>query len=246
MILLSVYVSTCTWTFLMVACEHLLKKFNDLTALWSKKWLSALAAYTEKKGSLVVIDTGLCLRRNNFTSLLCHILVRHWATPVGSLTSQSCLRCGESILGIDIKTPAPHHPFPGQNLLLVGEHHLSHICLLFGSLLPSTAPRFPTGTFPAQITPLIFLQCNSSPHLWDSLSCSTLFLIQHNCALAQGIWHWTDVVGLALSCLDVEVMSERLLFEDVELQLFLTIFLLHSCNAVILVRHTWKLTFTKQ
>lgn len=179
------------------------KKFNYLTVLWSKKRLLALVV--EREDGLVIFDAGLSLGRDSFMSLPCHRLVKHWATSAGGFTSQSCPRPeahGGCVMGTDTKTPAPQlWPSFSQSDLACGSWRSpsARLCVCLCSL-PSANLCFPTGTFPAQITLLIFLQCYFHPHLRDSLSSWTLFLIQHERALAQGIWHWNDVVGLMLSC----------------------------------------------
>lgn len=203
--------------------------------LWRKKWPSALSG--ARLGNLVATGTGLQVRWGNFMSLLSQL----WDTSAQIFTSASFLR-DMGYLSWKWMLKAQHLssgcPFPGQTLPVAGEHHLLHICL-FGSLLPSTDPCFPTGACPAWIILFPAMQFSPSFVGFPSL----LYSVPH-CPLARGIWHQNDAVGLALSYLDM--MSEVLLIVDISLQLFLTIFLLHSCNVVILVQYTWKLTFMKQ
>lgn len=208
--------------------------------LWRKKWPSALAG--ERLGHLVATGTGLHVRWSNFMSLLSHSCetLSHLSTDL--YISKFSKGHGGSIMEIDAKSPAPHLWMPvswpdiacgrwtsPSTHLFVWLSPAKHRPLLSHWCLPCTkhSSHFPAMQFSPSSVGFPFL----------------LYSIPH-CVLAQGIWHWNDATGLALSCLDT--VSEVLLIVDIALQLFLPIFLLHSCNAVILVQHTWKLTFMKQ
>lgn len=184
MILLSVYVSTCTWTFLMVTWTSV-KKIQLLnSAVKQEMTVSSSCLHREEGQSGGYWHWTLPKEEQLHVPPLshtCETLSHHCWEPYISKLSKTC---GESILGVDIKTPAPRHPFPGQTLLLVGEHHLPHICLLFGSPakhgsllshwhLPCTnhSSHLPAVQFLPSFVGFPFLQY-STPHSAQACTCT--------------------------------------------------------------------------
>lgn len=152
---------------------------------------------------------------------------------------------GGSIMGTDTKTPAPQL-WPSFSLsdLACGRWTLPSppLCVCLCSL-PSTDLCFLTGTFPAQITPLIFhgaiptLICGIPFPLGLYSSFSTSVRLHEASCMEMMRLAWRCHAGHGGDEQMVVICrySARAIFNH-----------LHSCNAVILVQHSWKLTSKKQ
>lgn len=236
MILLSLHFSTYTWTFLIQAYEYLqknqlcnsaVKKEMTIGFIWSKVGQSSgYWHWTPSKMRQLHVPSVTVVRHLSTDLYICKFSKGH----------------GVSIMEMDAKSPAPQlwMPFSWSDIAC-GRWTSSSPHLFVWLSAAKHRPLLPHWCLPCTNHSSHFPAMQFSPSFVGFPS--LLYSVPH-CPLARGIWHQNDAVGLALSYLDM--MSEVLLIVDISLQLFLTIFLLHSCNVVILVQYTWKLTFMKQ